>query len=36
VHDLVFEVVAEPDRPRERRPAQAALDAVLALLEIPR
>jgi AcrR family transcriptional regulator len=36
VHDLVFVVVAEPDRPRERPPAQEALDAVLALLEIPR
>jgi AcrR family transcriptional regulator len=36
VHDLVFELVAEPDRPRERAPAQEALDAVLALLEIPR
>lgn len=36
VHDLVFELVAGPDRPRERPPAQAALDAVLTLLEIPR
>ncbi len=35
-HDLVFEVVAEPDRRRERPAAQEALDAVLALLEIPR
>jgi AcrR family transcriptional regulator len=35
VHDLVFDLVAEPDRPRERLPAQEALDAVLALLEIP-
>ncbi|MGN6872531.1 MAG: TetR/AcrR family transcriptional regulator [Solirubrobacteraceae bacterium] len=36
VHDLVFELVAEPDRPREHLPAQEALDAALALLEIPR
>jgi AcrR family transcriptional regulator len=36
VHDLVFDLVAQPDRPRERPPAQEALDAVLALLEIPR
>jgi AcrR family transcriptional regulator len=36
VHDLVFELVAEPDRPHERPPAQEALDAALALLEIPR
>jgi AcrR family transcriptional regulator len=36
VHDLVFERVAQPDRRRERPPAQDALDAVLALLEIPR
>lgn len=36
VHDLVFQVVAEPDRARERPPAQEALDAVLVLLEIPR
>jgi AcrR family transcriptional regulator len=36
VHDLVFELVAQPDRPRERPAAQEALDAVLALLEIPR
>jgi AcrR family transcriptional regulator len=36
VHDLIFELVAEPDRPRDRPPAQEALDAVLALLEIPR
>jgi AcrR family transcriptional regulator len=36
VHDLVFEVVADPDRPRECPPAQDALDAVFALLEIPR
>jgi AcrR family transcriptional regulator len=36
VHDLIFELVAEPDRPRERSPTQEALDAVLALLEIPR
>jgi len=36
VHDLVFELVAQPDRPRERSPAHDALDAVLALLEIPR
>jgi AcrR family transcriptional regulator len=35
VHDLVFEVVAQPDPPRARPPAQEALDAVLALLEIP-
>jgi AcrR family transcriptional regulator len=35
VHDLVFDLVADPDRPRERPPAQDALDAVLALLEIP-
>jgi AcrR family transcriptional regulator len=36
VHDLVFELVALPDRQRERPPAEDALDAVLALLEIPR
>jgi AcrR family transcriptional regulator len=36
VHDLVFEVVAQPDPPRERPAAHEALDAVLALLEIPR
>jgi len=36
VHDVVFELVAEPDRPRERPPAHEALDLVLALLEIPR
>jgi AcrR family transcriptional regulator len=36
VHDLVFELVAEPDRPRERPAVQDALDAVFALLEIPR
>ncbi|HET6864832.1 MAG TPA: hypothetical protein VFH80_02875, partial [Solirubrobacteraceae bacterium] len=36
VHDLVFELVADPDRPRERPPAEDALDAALVLLEIPR
>jgi hypothetical protein len=36
VHDLVFELVALPDRQRERPQAEDALDAVLALLEIPR
>jgi AcrR family transcriptional regulator len=34
-HDLVFDLVADPERPREHPPAQEALDAVLALLEIP-
>jgi AcrR family transcriptional regulator len=36
VHDLIFELVAGPDRPHERPPAQEALDAALTLLEIPR
>ncbi|HET6866475.1 MAG TPA: helix-turn-helix domain-containing protein [Solirubrobacteraceae bacterium] len=36
VHDLVFELVADQDRPRERPPAEDALDAALVLLEIPR
>lgn len=35
VHDLVFELVADPDRGRERPPAHDAFDAVLALLEVP-
>lgn len=36
IHDLVYEVLAEPDRPRERPPAQDALDAALALLDFER
>ena len=35
VHDLVFDLVADPERPREHPAAQDALDAVLTLFEIP-
>lgn len=36
VHDLLFDLVADPRLARSPAPAEAALDAVLVLLEIPR
>jgi AcrR family transcriptional regulator len=35
VHDLVFDLVADSERPREHPAAPEGLDAVLALLQIP-